>query len=365
MKITMITCISTLAGLGRTYADCIPSRQRDAPGVGIDLTMAYVAVAIHFENGTTVDIARIDGSSEYLGAMRSLAEDARQFDGLGPRMDCTHEPTQTFYPPLFMMEWWRAIRAWFHTDTNPPSDPYQPDRWVDTIADTLSSIKSDILDTLDLPVSDRVFTTWPDFEAGTGSLYRVRFRLACHRAGLDHLDGEIASYHALGYDGILVEDDQDEDGVPAGPRAMLVISYSAASLGVTLNIRDGGIVWPRRLVENPELGAARNSDATYWGSVKLLLEEVVQDEPVDHILLLGPQAYDAGLIRAVLEVVDQHENINSSVLERYRGADLDMRDEDLPVFMAARQAAAVARDIITARSCVVDEKATSEVHSEL
>jgi hypothetical protein len=264
-----------------------------------------------------------------------------------------------------MMEWWWAIRAWFTTDPDPPSDPYQPDRWVDAVADTLSSVKSNILDTFDSAGPDRVFTTWPDFEGGTGSLYRVRFRLACRLAGLDHLDGEIASYHALGYDGIVVDDDHDEDGAPSGPRAMLVISYSAASLGVTLNIRDGGIVWPRRLVESPDLGAARNSEATYWQSVKLLLEEVVQDEPVDHILLLGPQAYDADLIRAVRDVVEQHENINSSILERYRGVDLDTRDENLPVFMAARQAAAVARDIITARSCVIDDKATSEVHSEL
>ncbi|KAL3494675.1 hypothetical protein BJX62DRAFT_197147 [Aspergillus germanicus] len=84
MKIIMMNLLVFLALLDLTYTDCIPSTRQDAPGVGIDVTMAYVAVAIHFENGTTSDLARVDGSPEYLAAMRSLAENAKQFHGLGP-----------------------------------------------------------------------------------------------------------------------------------------------------------------------------------------------------------------------------------------------------------------------------------------
>jgi hypothetical protein len=265
------------------------------------------------------------------------------------------------------MEWWWTLRAWLTTQPLPETapDPYQPDRWVDVVADTLSTIKSEILDPLGSTGYDRVFTTWPDFEAGTGSLYRVRFRLACRRAGLHHLDGEIISWHALGYDGIVVEQGGDEDDQASGPRAMLVISYNAASLGITLNIRDGGIIWPRRLVERPEHGAALNNDSTYWESFKHLLEDVIQDEPVDHILILGSHAYDADLIQAIHDVLEQHENINSSILERYHGPSANIHDEYLPVFMAARQAAAVGSDIITERFCDSSGKKTSEVHLEL
>jgi hypothetical protein len=268
------------------------------------------------------------------------------------------------------MEWWRTLRAWLTTRPLPETapDPYQPDGWVDIVADSLSTIKSNILDPLGSTGYDRVFTTWPDFEAGTGSLYRVRFRLACRRAGLEHLDGEIVSWHALGYDGIVVEqgEDEGEDDEASGPRAMLVISYNAASLGITLNIRDGGIVWPRRLVESPDHGAAlNNGSSAFWESVKGLLGDVIQDEPVDHILILGSHAYDADLIQAVHDVVGQHENINSSILGRHRGQATDTRDENCPVFMTARQAAAVASDIIRERSCHSSGKKTSEVHLEL
>ncbi|KAL3441088.1 hypothetical protein BJX65DRAFT_289319 [Aspergillus insuetus] len=368
MKTMMLTFLLFLALLGLTHADCIPSTRQDAPGVSIDITMAYVAIAVHFENGTTRDIARVDGSPEYLAAMRSLAEDARIFHGLGgPPVDCTSETTQTFYPPLFIRDWWWALRAWYGIDTETVPDPYQPDGWVDVVADTLSSIKSDILNPLGSTGYDQIFTTWPDFEASTGSLYRVRFRLACRRAGFEHLDGEIVSWHALGYDGIVLEQDEDEDDEALDPRAMLVISYNAASLGITLNIRDGGVVWPRRLIESLEHGAAQsNGSSAYWDSVKLLLGEVIQDEPVDHILLLGSHAYEADLIRAVQDVVEQHENIKASILERYHGQAVDARDENLPMFMAARQAAAVARDIIRARSCDIPNNVTSsEVHLEL
>jgi hypothetical protein len=264
------------------------------------------------------------------------------------------------------MEWWWTLRAWLTTQPETAPDPYQPDGWVNVVADTLSTIKSDILDPLGSTGYNQVFTIWPDFESGTGSLYRVRFRLACRRAGLEHLDGEIVSWHALGYNGIVVEQDEDEDDKALGPRAMLVISYNAASLGITLNIRDGGIVWPRRLVESPEHGAALSNDSAYWGSVKGLLEDVIQDEPVDHLLLLGSHAYNVDVIKAVHDVVEQHENINSSILERYHGQAADARDENLPVFTAARQAAAVAKDIIRARSCDNPNNVTSsKVHLEL
>ncbi|KAJ0415246.1 hypothetical protein BJY00DRAFT_318007 [Aspergillus carlsbadensis] len=354
----------------RTEATSALDQANRVEGVGIDLTMAYVAVAIKFENGTTRDIARVDGSPEYLAAMRSVAEDARQFHGLGPAVQLTYETTRTFYPPLFVMEWWWEFRAWYTTtDTHIPPDPYQPDKWVDIVADTLSAIKSDILAPLNLQGYDHVFTTWPDFEANTGSLYKMRFRLACQRAGLQHLDGDVASYHALQYDGIPADQDEDLDLAPSGPRAMLVINSNAASLGVTLVVREVGMLWPRRLVESPEHGAALCNGSTYWESVKALLDDVIQDEPVDHILLLGSHAYDADLIRAVYEVIGQHANINSSILDRYRASALDLelnlRDGDLPVFMAARRGAGVARGTIKARPCETGQKATRDVHLEL
>ncbi|KAL2818071.1 hypothetical protein BJX63DRAFT_429395 [Aspergillus granulosus] len=363
----MLTSLIFLAFLGPTHAKCIPSDRGDAPGVGIDLTMAYGAVAIHFKNGTTKDAGRIDGTPEYLAAMKSLAEDAQQFHSLRPPEELTYEPTQTFYPPLFIMEWWSSLKAWYTTDdTYSTPDPYLPDKWVEVVADMLSRIKSEILDTFDPPLQyEGVFTTWPDFEANTGSLYSVRFRLACRQAGLEHLDGDIVSYHALQYDGIAGDQWDEGDYETSGPLAMLVVSYNTASLGISLITREAGMLWPRRLVDSPRHRPALSHGSEYWDNVKWLLEDVIQDETVDHILLLGSHAYDADLIQAVDDVIQSHGNINSSILGRYRSGISNMHDENLPVFTAARQAAVVARWIMEANACTSNDQMADHVHLEL
>ncbi|KAL2782791.1 hypothetical protein BJX66DRAFT_161698 [Aspergillus keveii] len=291
--------------------------------------------------------------------MESVAKDAQWFHGLGPPIDNpTYDATQTFYPPMFLTEWWWALKAWLYTPDRPTSpDPYQPNKWVDIVAGMLSSVKNDILDASSTLLRyNGVFTSWPDFEANTGSLYSMRFRTACHQAGLDHLDGDIVSYLGLSSDGILLEESDES------PFSMLVISYNAASLGITLIIRDDGLVWPGRLVESPESGAARRHVTGYWDNIKELLEAVVHDSVVDHLLLLGDHAYDPGLIMVINDMIMANNNINSSILDRYHSKGVDM---DLPVYTAARQAARTAWRMIERKCGGREDPATNNAHLEL
>ncbi|KAL2822696.1 hypothetical protein BDW59DRAFT_163679 [Aspergillus cavernicola] len=307
--------------------------------VGIDLTMAYGAVAIHFKNGTTKELGQIDGSSEYLATMRSLAEGAKIFHNPNPLTEQQlqlHESARTFYPSPFIRDWWWSLKAWNNRileqiglsahpadEANAPN-PYTPDKWIDVVADMLLNTKSTIIDTVDPPLKYNNVL-----------------------AGLGHLDGYIVSYNSLQYDGKEVEFNEwgEEGYTPSGPYAMLVVSYNAASLGITLNTRQLGTPWPERLVESPQHGAnQRNGSEEYWDEVKELLEDVIWDEAVDHVLLLGSHAYDTDLIRAIQGIVEGHTNINSSILDRYSSSGSDtLRDGNLPLFTAARQAAEIAR----------------------
>ncbi|KAL3475916.1 hypothetical protein BJX99DRAFT_228852 [Aspergillus californicus] len=326
--------------------------------------MAYAVVAIQFQNGTTRDLGRLDGSPEYLAAMAALAEDIGTFRSFEAAMEHTqtHPAKRTFYPAPFIRDWWRALQDLYLSilhefqlplpaDTHyPPPDPYLPDKWVDIVADTmLSQIKSDIMTSVHPPLKYfSVVTSWPDFESGTNSLYSMRFRRACALAGLEHIAGNTVSYYALEYDGIAVDESKkwvEQSYKPSGPQAMLVLSYNAASLDVTLNTRKAGVVSPTRLLESPSHGAFRhNGSEGYWHEVKQLIEDVVQEQVVDHLLLLGSHALNTDFIQVVGEVIKKHDNINSAILGRYISSGEEfVRDEDLPIFAAARQAAVLAR----------------------
>ncbi|CEL09574.1 hypothetical protein ASPCAL12709 [Aspergillus calidoustus] len=75
---SIVLSASSLEGIcGCTQCpECKPPGQRSAPGVGIDLTMAYATAAMQFKNGTVRDLAKIDGSAEHSAAMRAITADA-------------------------------------------------------------------------------------------------------------------------------------------------------------------------------------------------------------------------------------------------------------------------------------------------
>ncbi|CAI7677294.1 unnamed protein product [Penicillium pancosmium] len=53
---------------------CLTADIYDAPGVGFDLTPSYGTSAVHYKNGTVVEVVQIHGKSEYLELMTRLAK---------------------------------------------------------------------------------------------------------------------------------------------------------------------------------------------------------------------------------------------------------------------------------------------------
>ncbi|KAJ5930017.1 hypothetical protein N7466_005510 [Penicillium verhagenii] len=61
---------------------CLSTQIHDAPGIGFDLTPSYGTASVHYYNGTIIEVAHIQGNSEYLDLMRRLTgeEPRRQSD---------------------------------------------------------------------------------------------------------------------------------------------------------------------------------------------------------------------------------------------------------------------------------------------
>ncbi|KAJ5134795.1 hypothetical protein N7476_002000 [Penicillium atrosanguineum] len=207
-----------------------------APGIGIDLTMAYGAAAINFHNGTTRNLIQIHGSQEYRSAMKTLSEDAQNVrNGKNSTMKRIELPL----PNKVLNDWWSPW-MWYRFLSDKlqpilngrvvPPEEEQPDDWVYTVAYMLSKIKSTAIDPIEPPLKfNYVLLSWPDFEFDTGHLYRGRIQLACRLAGLELMPrSNVVSVFAP------ASEYNDEWGNQA-EATMLVISYNAASLGITWN----------------------------------------------------------------------------------------------------------------------------------
>ncbi|KAL2855924.1 hypothetical protein BJY01DRAFT_243103 [Aspergillus pseudoustus] len=151
---------------------------------------------------------------------------------------------------------------------------------------------------------------------------------------------------ALQHDGVdFIPDEITETDVEAA----LVVSYNAASLGLVLR-STGGYDWLQlvRAPESPAHGAElaqHNEPREHWYQVQNLLESVIDDEPINHALLLGSHAKDPDLLSALKEVLlNRHDNIMPSVLDRYMSPDSGLRQgKDRLLFHRARAAATTAR----------------------
>ncbi|KAF7125334.1 hypothetical protein CNMCM5793_001512 [Aspergillus hiratsukae] len=337
--------------------------------------MAYGTAAIHFKNSTTRDLIRIDGTQEYLSAMRMIADDAQNVrNGMESSMKKIWLPLHR--EPInwrLARDWHRFISEKLHQLMNPPAVRIEelPDDWIYDIAAMLSEIKSAALDILVPPLKyNYVGLTWPDFEAGTAHIYKDRFELACRVAGLEGISANIASNYALLY----------ERTRKKGLAAMLVINYNAASLGITLNTPlhgDRDFPWPLRLVKDGDHAAEhellQKDPAKYWREVRDLLRTVIGNETVDYLVLLGSHARNPGLFEAVKDVLEGQPDVDLSILDRYDPAiSREGQDEDESLFTVAREASIVARVgmetgfhyCIELPSCVESDK-EEVVHDEL
>lgn len=246
-------------------------------------------------------------------------------------------------------DWW-SLWAWYsflsdklrlHGLYHSPMTPEEvPDEWVYAVATMLSNVKSVVMDSMNPPLQyNHVLLAWPDFEADTGHIYKGRFSLACHLAGLKELPrSNVASFYAL-------QSKLVDENLPA----MLVISYNAASLGITLNWNDPDtFAFPEQLVESTQHGAESAlldiDPARYWEEVKVLLKRVIGAGPLECLLLLGSHASDPSLLQAIKDVIERRQGSGPSIPQcgipsRSQGTE----DEDNPVFAVARRASEVAK----------------------
>ncbi|KAL3493944.1 hypothetical protein BJX62DRAFT_59770 [Aspergillus germanicus] len=132
--------------------ECRPLDLQQAPGVAIDLTMAYATASIRFRNGTTRPLAMINGTAEYREAMKTIIQES-----ITGEKQPWHNIIQTQYIP-YTEWWWPVVWAKFRVQNaiSPSNfDPIYPDPIPDhyiAVASMLADIRSSVLDPLDPPL---------------------------------------------------------------------------------------------------------------------------------------------------------------------------------------------------------------------
>ncbi|KAF3913479.1 hypothetical protein AA313_de0206796 [Arthrobotrys entomopaga] len=109
----------------RQYNQCLPRWLATAPGVGIHLAAEYGAVSASYHNGTVVDIARIDASSQFANLMAKLADPYT--------CSKTFTSTQRFMHTLTNPRRWDLPNLFSRSTT--PSTP------IDLLADMLTQLR--------------------------------------------------------------------------------------------------------------------------------------------------------------------------------------------------------------------------------
>ncbi|KAL2838175.1 hypothetical protein BJY01DRAFT_251078 [Aspergillus pseudoustus] len=192
----------------------------------------------------------------------------------------------------------------------PPNPVYFSDDWIHALSAMLSDVKSAALDPLDPPLGfNDVYLTWPDALYGTRQIHAPRFSLACHLAGLKSIKytGNIVSKATLELEGV---DFFPEEVDPTAPTTILA--------------------------ESPVHGAERaqhDDSAKYLAEVQELFEDVIGDEVVDYVILLGSHSDDSKLLNALKATV-AHGLLPEAGLQV---------DTDRLVFLGARAAAGIAQ----------------------
>ncbi|KAL3483445.1 hypothetical protein BJX62DRAFT_220276 [Aspergillus germanicus] len=202
----------------------------------------------------------------------------------------------------------------------------------------LSKVKSVALDPLHPPLEFHdVYLTWPDALYDTSNVHSERFSLACHLAGLRAIryTGTIVSRAALELEGV---DFYQKRSDPAPPTAILVVSYNAASVGITRYYTDEwGFLEIKHAVERPEYGSEaclnQKVSGQCWTGVRELIQDVLAGEVVDYALLLGSHSNDPRLLTTLKEILPDDLLPELGLQE----------DKDRLVFLGARAAAEIAK----------------------
>lgn len=83
--------LQVLMSHSKSSAACSYCSSRDEPrntGVGIDFTLDYVTTAVSFAGGTTVGLAKVEGTPEYKSLMRTWLQLSEQVNNGTKRPYC-------------------------------------------------------------------------------------------------------------------------------------------------------------------------------------------------------------------------------------------------------------------------------------
>ncbi|KAF9883081.1 hypothetical protein FE257_004115 [Aspergillus nanangensis] len=304
--------------------ECRPLDLQRAPGVGIDLTTAYIAASIRFRNGTSRPLGVINGTSDYRAAMKLVVEQRAAATDISflpyiqsLRSAHAHSKSWLWWVPNIWPD--QAAEALI-----PDSIPI-PDH-VTAISSMLAILKSSVLDQLDPPLKyNNIVLSMPDISDRQGE-YADQFEISGYLAGLQPFRCWAASRDALYYNGV-----EDWTGPGNKPPPHIDFFYPRNILTVSYN-------------PNLTLGADKVDKVIgYWDEVRRLLVDRIRDAPLDYIQLIGSHAYDRGLIQALRDVIGSRDNIDPAVLDRYTQDNASKQNKEEALFASADGAAKVAR----------------------
>ncbi|KAF3931331.1 hypothetical protein ABW19_dt0207182 [Dactylella cylindrospora] len=315
--------------------------------------MSYGTAAIRYANGTIIDVVKINGTEEYISALRLMADDVKI-----PREESSFEWLPGVEDFLYHQEeescrgglgFWRRTNLIYRYITSgfqeqigvqrvpraatlpgPSLLPAKHVPWMDAVTSMISDLKAATEDIQPMN-NPTVVISLPDFIQPRWDPYVGYFTLASLRAGV-HLRVSISWWAALvsaRIPGFCLGDFWVSPcrGQGDSNREVLVVDYSGRNLGLTVASKGWDDThWPRSVVVRRDLGAGQLigkgqiEQEVYWSQVKNLFQSTVGPDlvpKIGHVFFTGdaaaitPELYDV-----VREVFKDNPFINDQWFNR-------------------------------------------------
>ncbi|KAF2472090.1 uncharacterized protein BDR25DRAFT_302876 [Lindgomyces ingoldianus] len=170
---SLLVCLPLVSSrvISRLRETPLLSSQEGAPGIGLHFTTSYATAAIRYDNGTIVDLVRIEADAEYIDLMSRWANPAS-------KQDCS-DPWKEFQCSIARRK--RNVNKWLGRPATVE---------VGILSSFVVDLKAAVEDTLDFPIT-RVFPVFPMLEG----MEEDDIQDALEYTGLDWLLAERRSYH--------------------------------------------------------------------------------------------------------------------------------------------------------------------------
>ncbi|KAI9747468.1 MAG: hypothetical protein M4579_007460 [Chaenotheca gracillima] len=343
----------------------VSSKSPTDPGVGFSLSIDYGTASIYFNNGTVVDVAKVEGSGHYKTMMRSFgAQEAIDSGAESANSRATSE-TASFRPMLLRLQdavslpqWLK--HAWNRWTTRARTGSALNLSAVEAMLRTLNIATESYLEGLStadpvlavpFPVSasghQLLQSAARAADLGSAFLLHIAGQAAAEANGIskceqDYNDAEVESDHAGG----------------CAPQLVLTVDYSRSALTALLFSTNVGVFKLLRTRHDLELGTdglrrcqkdSQNAETCtrrlvdgLREAMKMPLKDGGRGAPkhISELALLGDRALDKGL-REILQQLLWEQSVSASLIGQASNGNM-MID---PVFAAARGSAAASWEL--------------------